>query len=78
MPTVSVYIKKEDWNKWVAIKKPSEFIHNALNIRDAYKAMTPVEKKVVKETVATIPEIVKKANLGLNKEPFEHYLKGKR
>lgn len=31
MPTVSVYIKNEDWEKWSALEKPSEFIHNALN-----------------------------------------------
>lgn len=31
MPTVSVYVKNEDWEKWRALQKPSEFIHNALN-----------------------------------------------
>lgn len=31
MPTVSVYIKNEDWDAWRALDKPSEFIHNALN-----------------------------------------------
>lgn len=31
MPTVSVYIKNDDWEAWRKLEKPSEFIHNALN-----------------------------------------------
>lgn len=31
MPTVSVYIRGEDWEAWRRLEKPSEFIHNALN-----------------------------------------------
>lgn len=31
MPTVSLYIKDEDYAKYQAIEKKSEFIHNALN-----------------------------------------------
>ena len=31
MPTVSIYIKNEDWEAWRGLEKPSEFIHNALN-----------------------------------------------
>ncbi len=31
MPTISLYIREEDYEKWRAIGNPSEFIHNALN-----------------------------------------------
>lgn len=34
MPTVSVYIRKEDYIKWLELEKPGEFIHNALNPRE--------------------------------------------
>jgi len=30
MPQVTVYIRKEDFEKWKAIHKKSEFIHKAL------------------------------------------------
>lgn len=30
MPQVTVYIREEDLEKWKAIEKKSEFIHNAL------------------------------------------------
>lgn len=31
MPQVTVYIRKEDMERWKKIDKKSEFIHNALN-----------------------------------------------
>ncbi len=31
MPSVMIYIKQQDYDKWLTIKKKSEFIHNALN-----------------------------------------------
>lgn len=31
MPQVTVYVRKDDLPKWEALKKKSEFIHNALN-----------------------------------------------
>jgi hypothetical protein len=31
MPQVTTYIRKDDMDKWQAIEKKSEFIHNALN-----------------------------------------------
>lgn len=30
MPTVSVSIRNEDYDKWRALESPAEFIHNAL------------------------------------------------
>lgn len=31
MPQVTVYIRKKDLEKWQAVEKKTEFIHNALN-----------------------------------------------
>ena len=31
MPSVMIYVKQQDYDKWLAIEKKSEFIHNALN-----------------------------------------------
>lgn len=31
MPQVTVYIRKDDLDKWRALEKKSEFIHNALD-----------------------------------------------
>lgn len=31
MPTVSVSIRNEDYDKWRKLDSPAEFIHNALN-----------------------------------------------
>lgn len=34
MPTVSFYLRNEDYDKWRAVEKPGEFIHNALNSKE--------------------------------------------
>ena len=31
MPKVTVYVRNEDLDKWKAVEKKTEFIHNALN-----------------------------------------------
>lgn len=31
MPTISIYLKNEDYEKWQAIKKKSEWLHEKLN-----------------------------------------------
>lgn len=31
MPDVKIYIRTEDWNKWLTIEKKSQFIHEAIN-----------------------------------------------
>lgn len=31
MPRANIFIRAEDYDKWVAIERKSEFIHNALN-----------------------------------------------
>lgn len=41
MPSVPVYIRKEDFNKWLAIENKSEFIHNALNNKTQVKYGSP-------------------------------------
>lgn len=33
MPTVSFYLKNEDYDKWRSLEKPGEFIHNALSAK---------------------------------------------
>lgn len=44
MPKVTIWIRKEDLDNWLAIKNRPEFIHNALNgVGDVYKA-TPREQ----------------------------------
>lgn len=45
MPSVPIYIRKDDWPKWDSIKDKPEFIHNALN--PVYKAT----KDYVEETL---------------------------
>ena len=30
MPNATVYIRKRDWEQWLALENKSEFIHNAL------------------------------------------------
>lgn len=40
MPTVSIYVSNEDYDKFRAIEKKSEFIHNALNPDPSYKPPT--------------------------------------
>jgi hypothetical protein len=36
MPTLSVFIRKEDVDKWKALENKSEFMHNALNVNDGF------------------------------------------
>ena len=56
MPKVTVYIRKEDYPKWVAVKKKTAFISAALS----GEAMPPiVEKRIVEEEY--IMPLVKKA-----------------
>ena len=72
MPTVSFYLRNEDYDKWRALKKPGEFIHNALNglvvagVQEATlkDAMIPV-KPIKRSEAPTIPK----------EEPFKTYFK---
>lgn len=50
MPDVKIYIRAEDLDKWLAIEKKSEFIHNALNNE-------PKAKEPTKPATASIPEL---------------------
>ena len=68
MPTVSIYIKNEDWAAWRALDKPSEFIHQALNQVAAKKSVMPrLQDPVVldpaKEPHAALSEIVEEARV---------------
>lgn len=45
MPTVSIYISNEDYDKFRAIEKKSEFIHNALNQDEGYSIQDFKDKK---------------------------------
>lgn len=53
MPSVPIYIRKEDWVKWDSIKDKPEFIHNALNVRGAYNRLEHEQKKTVKKVIKT-------------------------
>ena len=46
MPTVSFYLKNEDYDKWRALEKPGEFIHNALNQSLGWRNDTTKDKGV--------------------------------
>jgi hypothetical protein len=52
MPTLSVFIRKDDVDKWKALENKSEFLHNSLNhIADQIKVIkTPYDaKKIIKD-----------------------------
>ena len=45
MPTVSFYLRNEDYDKWRKLEKPGEFIHNALNSpKTIAEAMATMDK----------------------------------
>lgn len=48
MPRVNIYIREEDEELWASIKDRPLFIHNALQIKDAYLKLKPVQKKILK------------------------------
>lgn len=58
MPSVQVYIREEDYDKWKAIEKKSEFIHNALKEPDELIS-TDATKGTAVSTVkpASIPSV---------------------
>lgn len=59
MPRVDIWIRKNDLPKWESIKDKPEFLHNALSVRESYSALSPVEKKSVKEHISQIPKVIK-------------------
>jgi hypothetical protein len=42
MPTISIYIRKEDYPLWAKIQSPSEWLHRKLLEEKAFKAKEPV------------------------------------
>lgn len=75
MPQVTVYVRRKDLKKWKAIEKKAEFIHNALDIADKYKALEPEEKIAVKEHIKVLippkPKKEKKVKPKVIKTPQE-------
>lgn len=70
MPQVTVYIRQEDLEVWKALRKKAEFLHTALQQADAYKALSSVERKVVKEHLSKLPSIPElPKNVGIIKTP---------
>ena len=52
MPRANIYIREDDWDKWQAIEKKSEFIRNALNTKwDVKDRSVEVETDTGKEVV---------------------------
>lgn len=56
MPNVTTYIRKDDMEKWLACPNKAELIHNALNIRESYLAMSPEQKEHVKSGIQSLKE----------------------
>lgn len=54
MPQVTVYVRKEDLPTWESIRQKSEFLHNALHTADAYKQLSPDQKRIVKAGLINI------------------------
>lgn len=74
MPQVTVYIRNDDLEKWKAIEKKSEWLHNHL-----HTAITNLEKDL--ESTTKNPKKLKKDIEKLRKEvdkPFKHFLKDKK
>ena len=65
MPTVSFYLKNEDYDKWVALPHKGEFIHNALNPYDGLGGkptyvMSASDKGIISKPIKT-PKMTKEA-----------------
>lgn len=79
MPSIPIYIRKEDWEKWEAIQDKPEFIHNALNdsdiLRDPikHKAFDEVTKsiKTPKLNLSAHPRIPTELNVPITVEDIE-------
>lgn len=81
MPTLPIYIRVDDLEKWKALTNKSEFIHNALNKKgnalDAYKEaggdpeFVISSKKDLESQFDTKPKIIKTAK----DVPFETFFK---
>lgn len=62
MPRVNIYIRDEDKEAWESIRNKPTFIHNAIAMREDYLALSPKEKKVVKEEISKIPQKISTFN----------------
>jgi len=70
MPRVDVWIRKNDFDKWEAIKDKPEFLHNALNVREAYLDLSPTERVIAKQALADIPKKI--AEVKSDWKPCKH------
>ena len=55
MPTISVFIRKEDVSKWKALSNKSEFLHNALSGVVLHKKSEAYKKASPNEVTLTTP-----------------------
>ena len=70
MPTISVFIRKDDVERWRALDNKSEFIHNALNgVGGLNTIKQPAPKKVTISELKKIPGVTTADEL--NYEPIE-------
>lgn len=49
MPRINMYVRNEDYESWLEIEDKPLFLHNAINMRDKYLAMSPAERSEVKK-----------------------------
>ena len=69
MPSVPIYIRNEDYSKWLSIENKAEWLHNALNKLElidlpmAYNLNTKkLQGKPIKNILTTIPGVVRGAD----------------
>lgn len=58
MPRKDIWIRVDDLDKWESIKDKPLFLHNALNVREAYIKLPAKQRKQVKEHIKKIPSAV--------------------
>ena len=56
MPHVNIWIRKDDFPRWESIKDKPLFLHNALEVRESYKELPPIERKQIKTQLKKIME----------------------
>ena len=60
MPRVDVWIRKDDWDRWEKIKDKPLFLHNMLNVREAYVELPAKSKQQVKKYIKQMPVVINK------------------
>lgn len=69
VPTVPVYIRKDDYDKWRAIERPSEFIHNALNGVGETREIAPMRPLTQEDVSAMGADLAKRLQQDRESKP---------